>query len=128
MKRFLHPIHTLIFSVIAAAGALPAAAQVSGSIQTTLPTAATLQGNIYPSKARVFFTAGPQNPKASALPDGLYYFQVTDPSGPSLLSNDPGGCRQIVGGGRLPGLYDPVTQALAPAGSPPIKNCTCLIT
>src|SRR4051795_12664034 len=72
MKRFLFPIRTLIFSVIAAAAVLPAVAQVSGSIQTTLPTGATLQGNIYPSKTQVFFTAGPQNQKASGLPDGAH--------------------------------------------------------
>src|SRR4051794_4661613 len=119
MKRFLLPIRTLILSVIAAAAVLPAVAQVSGSIQTTLPTGATLQGNIYPSKTQVFFTAGPQNQKASGLPDGLYYFQVTDPSGSTLLSNDPAACRQIVvSGGRLAGAYDPVTLALEPAGTP----------
>jgi hypothetical protein len=106
-------------SVIAAAGALTAAAQVSGSIQTTLPTGATVQGNIYPSKAQVFLTAGPQNQKASGLPDGRYYFQVTDPSGSALLSNDPAVCRQVVvSGGRLAGAYDPITQSLEPAGTP----------
>ena len=115
---FSLPVRTLLLSVIAAAAALPAVAQVSGSIRTTLPTGAPLQGNVYPSKARVFFTAGPQNPKASGLPDGRYYFQVTDPSGSTLLSNDPAACRQVVvSGGRLAGAYDPVTQALEPAGT-----------
>src|SRR3954453_2422680 len=118
-------LRTMLLSAIAAAGALPAVAQVSGSIQTTLPTGATLQGNIYPSKTQVFFTAGPQNQKASGLPDGLYYFQVTDPSGSTLLSNDPAACRQVVvSGGRLAGAWDPVKQALEPAGTPlDTANC-----
>jgi hypothetical protein len=99
--------------------ALPAVAQITGALQTTLPTGATVQGNIFPSKTQVFFTAGPQNQKASGLPDGRYYFQVTDPSGSTLLSNDPAACRQIVvSGGRLAGAYDPVAQALEPAGTP----------
>ena len=48
--------------------ALPSAAQISGSVQTTLPTGA-VQGNIYASKTQVFFSAGPQNQKASGLPE-----------------------------------------------------------
>jgi hypothetical protein len=118
-------LRTVLLSVIAAAGALPAVAQVSGSIQTTLPTGATLQGSRYPSKTQVFFTAGPQNQKASGLPDGRYYFQVTDPSGSTLLSTDPAACRQVVvSGGRLAGAWDPVKQALEPAGSPlDTANC-----
>jgi hypothetical protein len=106
-------------SVIAAACALSASAQFSGSIKTALPDGATATGNIYSSKGQVFLTAGPQNQKASGLPDGRYYFQVTDPSGTTLLSNDPAVCRQVVvSGGRLAGAYDPVTQSLEPAGTP----------
>jgi hypothetical protein len=106
---------TLLLSVI---GAQPAAAQLSGSIQTTLPDGTTVNGNIYASKAQVFLTAGPQNQKASGLPDGRYYLQVTDPSGSALLSNDPAACRQVVvSSGRLAGAYDPVTQSLEPAGT-----------
>jgi hypothetical protein len=112
-------LRTVLLSVTAAAGALPAVAQVSSAIQTTLPTGAALQGSLYPSKTQVFFTAGPQNQNASGLPDGRYYFQVTDPSGSTLLSTDPAACRQlVVNGGRLAGTWDPVKQALEPAGSP----------
>lgn len=96
-------IPVMLLSVL---GALPAAAQLSGAVQTTLPDGTTVNGNIYPSKAQVFLTAGPQNQKASGLPDGRYYYQVTDPSGSTLLSNDPAACRQlVVSGGRLSGAY-----------------------
>ena len=102
-QEFLTPHRIILLSVIAA---LPAVAQVSGSVQTILPTGATVQGNLYPAKTQVFFTAGPQNQKASGLPDGTYYFQLTDPSGSALLSNDPAACRQVViSGGRLAGAY-----------------------
>jgi hypothetical protein len=42
------------------------------------------------------------------VPDGLYYFQVTDPSGAVLLSTDDISCRQVqVTGGRIVGASGP---------------------
>jgi hypothetical protein len=51
----------------------------------------------------VYLTGGPQNHNNPGLvPNGLYYFQVTDPSGAVLLSTDPISCRQVqVTGGRI---------------------------
>jgi len=101
----------------------PAAAQFSGAIHTTLPDGTT--ENLYSSKDKVYFTGRSQNDKANGLPDGRYYFQVTNPSGGVLLSNDPAKCRQVVvRDGKIAGAYDPVTQGLEPPGTPlDATNC-----
>ena len=71
--------------------AVPAAAQLSGAIYTSTNDGTTVNGNVYPSKDAVFLNGGPP-PNApctsGGLPDGEYYFQVTDPSGADLLSTD----------------------------------------
>jgi hypothetical protein len=86
---------------------LPAAtalANVDGAIFTTTVDGTTVNGNIYDSKDAVYLNGGPQNQNSNGLPDGDYYFQVTDPSGATLLSTDDIGCRQVtVAGGRLAG-------------------------
>src|SRR5947207_1013971 len=74
--------------------ALPAAA-APGSIYTTFGNGTTVNGNVYPSKADVYLNGGPQNENAQGLPDGTYYFQVTDPNGSVLLSTDALVCRQL---------------------------------
>jgi hypothetical protein len=59
----------------------------------------------------VYLSGGPQNTKASGLPDGTYYFQVTDPSGGTLLSTDIALCRQLtVAGGRVAGAAGPACK------------------
>src|ERR1041385_3579486 len=96
--------------------AAPASAQnFSGSIFTTFADGATVNGNIYPSKAAVFLNGGPQNTNSAGLPDGTYYFQVTDPAAKVLLSTDDVTCRQVVVSG---GIFQGV-----PAGAPPAA-CT----
>ena len=37
-------------------------------------------------QGRVYINGGPQNEDTQGLPDGTYYFQVTNPSGAVLLS------------------------------------------
>jgi len=68
------------------------AAQVTGAIFTTLPDGSAVNHNIYDNKEDVYLNGGPVSPKApctaAGLPDGVYYFQVTDPSGRWLLSTD----------------------------------------
>src|SRR5262249_44548310 len=52
---------------------------------------AAVSGNDYAQKADVYLAAGPgPNAPCTApgLPDGAYYFQVTDPAGEQLLSQD----------------------------------------
>ena len=109
-------IRVMLFS-LAVISARPAAAQFTGAIHTTLPDGTT--ENLYSSKGQVYFTGTAQNDKSNGLPNGRYYFQVTDPSGAVLLSNDPAKCRQVVvSGGKIVGAYDPVTQTVEPAGTP----------
>ena len=72
-----------------------ALAQNTGHIFTTFQDGTTVNANIYPSKDAVFLNGGPQNHSAKGLPDGTYYFQVTDPNGSVLLSTDGVACRQL---------------------------------
>jgi hypothetical protein len=69
-----------------------AGAQVTGAIFTTLYDGSAINHNIYDTKEDVYLNGGPKSPKApcgaAGLPDGDYYFQVTDPSGKIVLSTD----------------------------------------
>jgi hypothetical protein len=80
----------LVTSAHAATRALP------GAIFTTDQSGTTVNGNVhYLSKCGakgVYLDGGPgpnAPPNAASLPDGDYYFQVTDASGKTLLSTDP---------------------------------------
>ena len=65
------------------------AASFNGAIWTSLSNGATVNANQYALKTDVYLNGGPQNcGNGNGLPDGLYYFQVTDPSGATLLSSD----------------------------------------
>lgn len=69
---------------------------LSGAIFTTLEDGSAVNHNIYESAEDVYLDGGP-GPHApigtAGLPEGDYYFQVTDPSGKVLLSEDPVECR-----------------------------------
>ncbi|MHC4574097.1 MAG: hypothetical protein ACYS76_08190 [Planctomycetota bacterium] len=74
------------------AGPLP------GAIFTTLEDGSRVNANIYEAMEDVYLDGGPpQNAPSTAagLPEGDYYFQVTDPSGKVLLSLDPVKCRRF---------------------------------
>jgi hypothetical protein len=65
------------------------AASFNGAIWTSLSDGTTVNANIYDNKSDVYLNGGPQNcGNGNGLPNGLYYFQVTDPSGATLLSSD----------------------------------------
>jgi cysteine-rich repeat protein len=73
-------------------------ARVRGAIFTTLADGSTVNHNIYAAKADVYLDGGPSGGSpsgAGALAEGDYYFQVTDPSGQTLLSSDAIECRRI---------------------------------
>jgi len=75
-----------------------ASPHVSGAIFTTLEDGTRVNANIYDSKLDVYLDGGPgpNAPQTAAgLPDGNYYFQVTDPSGKTLLSSDAVKCREF---------------------------------
>ena len=87
------------------------AAPLHGAIFTTTPDGGIVNENVrYEQKIEVYLDGGPpQNaPKtAGGLPDGEYVFQVTDPSGKVLLSEDPAQCRIVrVTGGIIVDLLD----------------------
>jgi hypothetical protein len=75
-----------------------AATPLSGAIFTTDVTGVPVNLNIYAEKADVYLNGGPgitAPDDAAGLPAGAYSFQVTDPSGKTLLSTDPVVCRQF---------------------------------
>lgn len=70
----------------------------SGAIFTTLADGSEVNVNQYPSKEAVYLDGGPgpgAPQTAAGLDDGVYVFQVTDPSGKVLLSTDRAACRQF---------------------------------
>lgn len=104
-SRLAAALVTLAAVVVAGqpSSAVPDPAPVSGAIFTSDSTGEPVNLNHYPNKQAVYLNGGPgQNAPddAAGLPDGTYYFQVTDPSGRTLLSSDPIECRQftVVGG------------------------------
>jgi len=62
--------------------------QVTGAIWTTDPYGERVNGNLYANAKDVYLAGGPHKKGAAGLPDGIYYFQVTDPPGKTLLSKD----------------------------------------
>jgi hypothetical protein len=75
------------------------AAPLAGAIFTTTPDGAIVNENVhYDRKIEVYLDGGPgpNAPQTAAgLPDGDYVFQVTDPPGKVLLSQDASRCRVI---------------------------------
>jgi len=70
----------------------------SGAIFTTVSDGSEVNYNIYSAKEDVYLDGGPgpgAPQGAAGLDDGVYVYQVTDPSGKTLLSTDPVACRQF---------------------------------
>jgi hypothetical protein len=90
IKKFVGGSVAAFMCLIMAPAAM--AAPVTGAIFTTLVDGSAVDHNIYDAKEDVYLNGGPNSPKApctaAGLPDGDYYFQVTDPSGKILLSTD----------------------------------------
>lgn len=101
MRRAVLYLGALAF--LAASFSLPASANVSGAIFTTVANGSEVNFNIYGAKTDVYLDGGPgpgAPQTAAGLPDGVYVFMVTDPSGKTLLSQDIAACRrfQVSGG------------------------------
>ena len=86
----------LAAAIVGLSGALANAGPLPGAIFTTNADGSIVNGNTkYLSKCGltgVWLDGGPPvnaPSTAAGLPDGEYYFQVTDPSGKVLLSTDP---------------------------------------
>ena len=100
-------LSALASSVLLFTSAQAAAPSLPGAIFTTDQHGTVTNGNThYLSKCGttgVYLDGGPgpnARPHAASLADGDYYFQVTDPSGSVLLSNDPvsNRCFTVAGG------------------------------
>jgi hypothetical protein len=104
-------------AVILAAGtatAAPPTTPLSGAIFTTDASGVPVNLNIYDAKEDVYLNGGPginAPDDAAGLPAGTYSFQVTDPSGKTLLSTDPVQCRQFTVDA------SGVIQSVAPSGT-----------
>lgn len=97
------------------------AAGMSGGIFTTTFDGQAVNENHFSSKGAVYLNGGPQNEDTHGLPDGTYYFQVTNPNGSTLLSTDPAVCRQlIVAFGKVAAADGPACQH--PTGIPNSAN------
>ena len=88
--------------------AVMAAAALNGAIYTTDSAGNHVNENIYQVPADVYVNGGPNNANSQGLPPNeVFYYEVTDPSGRTLLSNDPANCRQVRtdANGRVSGVY-----------------------
>lgn len=90
---------TALVSVLPLPGAAGSEVRLSGAIFTTTVDGSVVNENVrYEMKEDVYLDGGP-GPNApvhaAALPEGDYYFQVTDPSGKDLLSTDHISCRKV---------------------------------
>jgi hypothetical protein len=101
MSETIHrqSVRWLCAALFAAVGATSALAHApSGAIFTTVFNGSEVNYNIYPAKPDVYLDGGPgpgAPQGAAGLDDGIYVFQVTDPSGKKLLSQDPAKCREF---------------------------------
>ncbi len=89
---------TLAVAIFVAIGVTPAFANQSGAVFTTTVDGSRVTANIFTAKTSVFLSGGSgSNAPASVagLIQGWYVFQVTDPTGTTLLSQDPVGCRRF---------------------------------
>ncbi len=95
-----HFVPLLLGSLIAASVAPAALAHApSGAIFTTVVDGSEINANIYQAKEDVYLDGGPgpgAPQGAAGLDDDTYVFQVTDPAGKKLLSQDAAKCRQFV--------------------------------
>jgi hypothetical protein len=85
----------LVLTTITAAAL---AAPLTGAIFTTDINSNFVNANVYDDKEAVYLNGGPRPNApctAAGLPNGSYYFQVTDPSGKELLSSDDVGNRMV---------------------------------
>jgi hypothetical protein len=104
----------VVLASVATGLAAPPTTPLSGAIFTTDVTGVPVNLNIYAAKEDVYLNGGPginAPDDAAGLPAGTYAFQVTDPSGKTLLSTDAVACRLFTVDA------SGVIQSVAPSGS-----------
>jgi len=90
----------------------PLFAAISGAIYTSVSDGTKVNNNLYDFKSDVYLNGGPQNLNGAGLPDGVYFFEVTDASGALLLSTDQAVCRELqVTNGVVAGATGPCPHA-----------------
>src|SRR2546425_3969855 len=108
MSKFRRLVFVSVSVLFLLATAVSAFASLSGAIFTTTVNGSEVNANIYANKGDVYLDGGPGEGApigAAGLPAGTYVFQVTEPSGKTLLSTDPANCRQFtVSGGIITGV------------------------
>jgi len=105
--------------VLCLAATLPAAAFSGGAIYTTNKFGNQVNGNQYSKKTDVYLTGGPaanSGCSSGGLEDGMYYFQVTNPSGSVLLSSDYIEERKVLVSGGIVAMYLGSTHTVKPNG------------
>ncbi len=101
IRKLVAPLAALAAAValpLATASAAPPVLQLSGAIFTSDASGVPVNLNHYAQKQDVYLNGGPgvnAPVDAAGLPAGIYTFQVTDPSGKTLLSTDDPECRQV---------------------------------
>ncbi|QGN31828.1 hypothetical protein [Microlunatus sp. Gsoil 973] len=101
MRRSIAMLATAVACLFAFAGtakADPPGPRLSGAIFTSDVSGVPVNLNQYGAKDDVYLNGGPginAPDDAAGLPAGTYTFQVTDPSGKTLLSTDDISCRQF---------------------------------
>ncbi len=117
MKYSFSAMARSLASLLLIAASTMATAAPSGAIFTTLSDGSRVNANIFSAKCDglgVYLDGGPgpNAPETAAgLPDGDYYYQVTDPSGKTLLSTDAQSYRRFTVVGGL------ITARVAPAAA-----------
>lgn len=81
-------VSLLTGALLLTSGGVMGLESVTGAIWTSDPNGERVNGNLYTNAKQVYLTGGPHKEGAAGLADGIYYFQVTDPSGKTLLSTD----------------------------------------
>ena len=92
-------VATVVGTAVLTISEVSRAASLAGAIFTTTPDGVIVNENVrYNDKREVYLDGGPgpNAPQTAAgLPDDDYVFQVTNPSGAVLLSEDPSKCRVV---------------------------------
>ncbi|HEY9400957.1 MAG TPA: hypothetical protein VIP76_05595 [Luteimonas sp.] len=102
----------------------PASAAINGAIFTTTADGQVVNGNNYAVKSDVYLMGGPTGApcEAGKIDNGNYYFQVTSPSGASLLSTDAITDRGFsMLDGLIVGYSGPHGHSVGPCGSDTVQ-------
>lgn len=125
MTHSTRPFHLATIVLAAGFTAGPAAAAaINGAIFTTTVDGQVVNGNNYDAKEDVYLNGGPTKAPCSAgkIETGNYYFQVTSPSGDTLLSSDAITDRGFsTANGVIFGYTGPHGHSVGPCGSDTVQ-------